>query len=93
MPGDAASEAAHQFDAGKSETIKGALEQAARRLLPGQEQTWEGGRVSFTIKVDPERPNYLTARFWGGEPLRMTDLRRALKKWRRPAPAPAEGTS
>lgn len=39
----------------------------ARRLLPGGEQPWEGGRVSFTMKVDPQQPNYLTARFWGDE--------------------------
>lgn len=66
--GDADSEATHQLQADKSETIQGALQQPARRLLAAGQRSWEGGRLSFTMKVDPERPNYLTARFWGDEP-------------------------
>src|SRR5436305_14490640 len=67
-PGDAGSESAHQVTAEKGEVVKGALDQPARRLLPGGEQPWEGGRFGFTMKVDPGRPNYLTVRLWGGEP-------------------------
>lgn len=66
-PGDAASEAKHEVKAVKSDVIRGAMDLPARRLLSGGDQPWEGGRVSFTMKVDPQRPNYLTARFWGGE--------------------------
>jgi hypothetical protein len=62
-----ASETAHQVKAENSEVIGGALGQPARRLLAGGAQPWEGGRLSFTMKVDPARPNYLTARFWGDE--------------------------
>ena len=65
--GDAAAEAKHQLNADKSEVVRGAMGQPARRLLPGGAQVWEGGRVSFTMKVDPALPNYLTARFWGDE--------------------------
>lgn len=65
--GDAAAESAHELKADKSEVVRGALEQPARRLLPGGTPAWEGGRLSFTMKVDPAQPNYLTARFWGGE--------------------------
>ncbi|MDR3406090.1 MAG: hypothetical protein P4L99_26625 [Chthoniobacter sp.] len=65
--GDAASEAQHQLTASKSEVVPGAMKQPARRLLPGGDQPWEGGRLSFTMKVDPKQPNYFTARFWGDE--------------------------
>jgi hypothetical protein len=65
--GDTASEAKHAVKAVKSDMVYGALNCSARRLLPGGEQPWEGGRLSFTMKVDPQQPNYLTARFWGDE--------------------------
>ena len=65
--GDAAAEARHQLVADKSDVVRGGLGQAGRRLLPGGAQPWEGGSVSFTMKVDPTQPNYLTARFWGDE--------------------------
>ncbi|MEZ0273791.1 MAG: hypothetical protein ACAH88_02710, partial [Roseimicrobium sp.] len=68
IPGDAASEAAHQCSAKKSEVVSGALGQPARRLLPGGgESFWEGGSLGFIMKVDPDKPNYVTARFWGDE--------------------------
>ena len=65
--GDATAEAAHLMKAERSEVVKGALGLPARRLLPGGTPAWEGGRLSFTMKVDPAEPNYLTARFWGDE--------------------------
>lgn len=66
-PGDAASEERHQLADAQSEVIKGALDQPARRLLPGGAQPWEGGSLRFTMKVDPKQTNYLTARFSGDE--------------------------
>ena len=65
--GNAASETEHHLVGVKSEVVQGALKLPARRLLPGGEQPWEGGRLSFTMKVDPKEPNYVTARFWGDE--------------------------
>src|SRR5581483_5678392 len=65
--GDAAAEAAHELTADKSEVVRWDLGQTARWLLPGDGKSWEGGRFGCTMKVDPDRPNYLTARFWGGE--------------------------
>jgi hypothetical protein len=61
------SEKAHALNASSSEAVKGLLDQPARRLLPLQPISWEGGRMSFTMKVDPDRQNYLTARLSGNE--------------------------
>jgi len=66
--GNPASETAHHGVVEKSEVLTaGALGASARRLLPGGAQPWEGGHLAFTMKVDPAKPNYLTARFWGDE--------------------------
>lgn len=65
--GDSVAEKKHQLSDEKSEIVSGALGQMARRLSPGGKQPWEGGRVSFTMKVDPAQQNYFTARFWGDE--------------------------
>jgi hypothetical protein len=65
--GDPAAEAAHGLDADRSDVVTGGLGQPARRLLPGGSPPWAGGRIQFTLKVDPGRQTYLTARFWGDE--------------------------
>ena len=64
--GNADSEQSHTLKAASSDTIThGGLDESARRLLPLDPPTWEGGSVSFTMKVDPNQQNYFTARFWG----------------------------
>jgi hypothetical protein len=65
--GDVFSETSHTFSAIRSEIIQGGLGEPARRLLPLTPETWEGGRVSFTLKVDPDKPNHATIRFWGSD--------------------------
>ena len=65
--GDAASEGKHELKADHSEIAQGALDLPARKLLPGGPEPWEGGKVSFTMKVDPNSPTYFTVKFWGGE--------------------------
>ncbi|MDF7825471.1 hypothetical protein P4B35_15700 [Pontiellaceae bacterium B12227] len=63
--GDAVSEQAHQLEAELSDVVDGALGQKARRLLANGE--WRGGKVTMKMKVDPEKPNYFTVKFWGGD--------------------------
>lgn len=65
--GDAAAEQAHQLTAQNSDTISGGLGESARRLLPLAPVNWEGGRMAFTIKVDPVQPNYFTIKLWGDD--------------------------
>lgn len=65
--GNPDSEQSHLLHAEHSDIIKGGLDQPARRLLPLDPPAWEGGRLSFVMKVDPAQPTYLTARFWGSE--------------------------
>ncbi len=65
--GDASSEKSHQVAADNAEVIKGALDEPAVRLLPLTPPTHNGGSVAFTMKVDPQKQNYVTARLWGGD--------------------------
>ena len=66
--GNADSEQSHSLKSATSDTIThGGLDESARRLLPLDPPTWEGGSVSFTMKVDPNQQNYFTSRFWGSE--------------------------
>jgi hypothetical protein len=65
--GDAASEQGHGTVADRSEAIAGGLGESARRLLPLTREDWQGGHVAFTLKVDPDKLNYVTARFWGSD--------------------------
>lgn len=62
-----ASEKAHQLTAVQSEKSIGALNEPARILLPLQQASWQGGNVSFTMKVDPVKQNYITVRLWGSD--------------------------
>ena len=65
--GDTASEQSHRLTAEDSRVVTGGLGEPARVLLPRTPQTWEGGTVSFTMKVDPVQANYFTIRLWGSE--------------------------
>ncbi|HBF35136.1 TPA: hypothetical protein DDW35_11305, partial [Candidatus Sumerlaeota bacterium] len=65
--GDSKSETEHFVKTQSSDTIKGGLDESARRLLPLSPNSWEGGRLAFALKVDPEKQNYATARFWGSD--------------------------
>jgi hypothetical protein len=65
--GDADSERRHDLLAEQSEVVTGGLGLPARRLLPLEPQTWEGGRLKFVMRVDPEKPNYATVRLWGSD--------------------------
>ncbi len=61
------SETSHALVEDHSEIVTGGLGDPARRLLPPLTENWEGGSVAFTLKVDPVRANYITARLWGDD--------------------------
>ena len=65
--GNSRSEQDHQLKVDQSDVITGGLGVPARRLLPLTPISWEGGRASFTMKVDPAKPNYFTVRLWGDD--------------------------
>lgn len=65
--GNNASEKKHAFSEKATEVIKGGLNEPARRLMPIESERVEGGNMTFRMKVDPEKQNYFTARFWGSE--------------------------
>lgn len=65
--GSSISETKHSFGGELSKTVIGALKQSARVLLPRYDKTWQGGSMSFVVKVDSVLQNYITTRFWGSE--------------------------
>ena len=65
--GDGASEQAHHFSGTRSEVISGGLGKPARILQPLKEGAWEGGRLAFTLQIDPLKQNYATVRLWGSD--------------------------
>lgn len=65
--GNASSEKKHAFSGQAAEVIRGGLDEPARLLLPVEGERVEGGSVRFKMKVDPEKQNYFTARFWGSD--------------------------
>lgn len=65
--GNDASESAHHAAVDHSEVQDGGLGEKARRLLPGGALAWQGGVLTFSLKVDPEKQNYFTIRLWGDE--------------------------
>jgi hypothetical protein len=65
--GNSQSEKSHNFSGPNNAIITGGLEESARQLKPLKPISWEGGRMSFTLKVDNEKQNYFTIRLWGSD--------------------------
>lgn len=65
--GNTVSEESHAFSSDGSMAVIGGLDEPARRLLPLSPASWDGGTMTFTMKVDPDRQNYVTARLWGSD--------------------------
>jgi hypothetical protein len=65
--GVASSEKDHRLVDGRSEVVEGGLKEPGRRLLPLSPAAYTGGQVAFTMAVDPVKPNYFTAKFWGSD--------------------------
>lgn len=59
--GNEESEAEHNVEPGKSAVGYGGLGDTYRQLYPGDDRIW------FTLKVDPDRMNYVTLKLWGSE--------------------------
>lgn len=57
----------HALTSNNSKVIKGGLDLSARVLLPMSTPTFEGGRLSFKMTVDPVKQNYFTVKFWGSD--------------------------
>lgn len=60
--GDEESEAAHNVDPGRSVVGYGGLGDTYRQLYPGDDE-----KLWVTMKVDPDRMNYVTVKLWGSE--------------------------
>ena len=65
--GNPQSEQHHVVKAEFSKVVEGEFGLPARKLLPLKEEGWRGGRMTFHVNVDPDKPNYFTAKFWGGD--------------------------
>lgn len=66
--GEAASRSSHSVsEVADANLLVGLLGDPTCRLLPNNPASWEGGKLGFTLKVDPERQNYLTVRLSGDD--------------------------
>ncbi|MDD3167783.1 MAG: hypothetical protein PHN20_10210 [Bacteroidales bacterium] len=65
--GSTKSESRHDFVGVRTESYIGGMQSTARRMLPPVEDHWEGGTMSFRMKVDPIHQNYFTVRCFGSE--------------------------
>jgi len=65
--GDSVSEKNHDFTQTNSEVIRGGLDEPARQLLPLNPVSYDGGSISFMLKVDPRKQNYFTVKLWGSD--------------------------
>jgi hypothetical protein len=65
--GDTASEQSHGLAQTRSEVIRGGLGEPARQLLPLDPVSFNGGSVSFHLKVEPDQQNYFTVKLWGSD--------------------------
>jgi hypothetical protein len=65
--GEPASEQSHGLTQFRSEVIHGGLGEQARQLLPLDPISYNGGSVSFALKVDPKLQNYFTVKLWGSD--------------------------
>lgn len=63
--GEASSEREHAFKSDDSRIITGGLGQPAREIEASKQ--WKGGSLKFTLNVDPDKPNYMTVKFWGND--------------------------
>jgi hypothetical protein len=68
--GETASEKAHAFTGDHTRIIAGGLGEPARIAQPQTDPVWEGGRLAFTLKVDPEKQNCATVKLWGSDATR-----------------------
>lgn len=68
--GNPGSEAAHSIAVNASSTATGALSQSCRYLMPipaGTTYGVNGGDITVTMAVDPNRRNHFTLKLWGGD--------------------------
>ncbi|MBR5711477.1 MAG: hypothetical protein IKX40_12035 [Thermoguttaceae bacterium] len=65
--GNSESESSHGFrdpDA-QTLTVAGQFGHTPRQIKAPATEAWDGGSMFFTLKVDPDKTNYLTVQFWG----------------------------
>ena len=65
--GNPESEAAHGFrdPDGQTQTVAGQFGHTPRQIKAPATNAWDGGSMFLTLKVDPDKTNYLTVQFWG----------------------------
>ena len=66
--GEASSERAHALVSDNSQAQAGALGEPCRVVLPRRpEPEFSGGSVTFTLRCDPAKQNYVTLKLWGSD--------------------------
>lgn len=65
--GNPQSEKAHRFSGAETVVEKGDSGESGRKIQKPKEESWQSAPMSFKLKVDPARNNYITVKFWGGD--------------------------
>ncbi len=65
--GNDASEREHGFSGAETKVVKGGYGEPCRKILQPKKESWQSAPMSFKLKVDPEKRNYITVKFWGGD--------------------------
>ncbi len=65
--GNTESESSHAFHdpEAQTQTVAGQFGHSPRQIKAPASEAWDGGSMFFTLKVDPDKTNYLTVQFWG----------------------------
>ena len=65
--GNPESEQSHAFrdPEAQTQTVAGQFGHSPRQIKAPASEAWDGGSMFFTLKVDPNKTNYLTVQFWG----------------------------
>jgi len=65
--GNAASEQLHAFSGSNTAVIKGGLGELCRKILQPKTPSWQSEPMTFKLKINPKKRNYITVKFWGSD--------------------------
>lgn len=65
--GDPASEKDHAFSGKETYVVENPAGRRGRKIRKPETESWQSEPMSFRLKVDPDRTNYVAVKFWGGD--------------------------
>jgi hypothetical protein len=65
--GNKQSETEHSFSGDETIVIHGEYDVPGRKILKPKKENWQSAPMTFKLKVNPDKRNYVTVKFWGGD--------------------------